>query len=510
MSAVWRGAAVLAAALWAGGAAAQDATLAARDGGLSLSGDLVGYDGEVYRLRTSYGLLTVDAAAVICTGPACPELTAPLALIRVTGAAGPAADLLPGLFAAFAASRGLRLTDPAPDGLMTELVDPASGQPLARVSFTPLPPDAAVQAISDGAADLVVAAVPAPGLTARVLALEALVPLVAQDNPLVSAATGDLARALTGEVDNWQALGGPDMPIVLHALAPDVALQGAVEARLGSAIPATVIHPDAATLAKAVARDPWALALAGLTGPDPARVLPLTDSCGFPLPATPLGVKSDDYPLSAPLYLLAPKRRLPLLTREFLEFLATDAAQASVAQAGYIDRMPSRAALTDDGRRLLNAIRITGPEVPLEELQRLAVTMTGADRLSLTFRFEDGSTQLDAASEDNLAMLARLIAARAFDGEALVLAGFSDGSGDAETNLALSQSRAEAVRAALSKTAPDLRPDQLPAIDAFGEALPIACDSTAAGRRANRRVELWLKPLSDWDGPVEPVPEATR
>lgn len=498
----WRGAAVLAAVLWAGAATAQDATLTSRDGGLSLAGDLVGYDGEFYRIRTRYGVLTVDAAGVICTGPACPDLTAPLAAIRVVGAQEPARAILPGLIAAFAAARGLRLAAAEP-GLLAAIEDPATAEPLARFVFAAMPPDQAAAAVADGAADLAVAALPVEGLGARVLASEALVPLAASDNPLVSVSTGDLARALAGEVDNWQALGGPDMPIVLHALAPGVALEAVVEARLGAPVPAAVLHPDMASLAAAVARDPWALALAGLSGAGPARVLPVTDSCGFPLPATPLGVKAEDYPLSAPLYLLTPKRRLPLLAREFLEFLATDTAQAAVAASGYIDRRPSRSALTGDGQRLLNAIRNAGPEVSLEELQRLAMAMEGGQRLSMTFRFEDGSTQLDAVSADNLDHLGGLIAARAFDGYALVFAGFSDGSGSAKANLDLSRSRAAAVRAALARVAPDLAEDQLPAVDAFGEALPIACDTTAAGRQANRRVELWLKPLSNWDGPRE-------
>ncbi len=504
----WRGAAVLAAVFWAGAATAQDATLTARDGGLSLSGDLVGYDGEFYRLRTRYGVLTVDAAGVICAGPACPDLTAPLAAIRVVGAAEPALAILPGLLAAFASARGLRLARDEP-GMLAVIEDPATGDPLARFSFAPLPPEQAAAAVVEGAADLAVAVEAVEGLGARVLASEALVPLAASDNPLVSVSTAALAKALSGEVDNWLALGGPDMPIVLHALAPDAALQAVVEARLGAPVPAAVVHPDGASLAAAVARDPWALALAGMSGAGKARVLPVTDSCGFPLPATPLGVKAEDYPLSAPIYLLTPKRRLPLLAREFLEFLATDTAQTAVAASGYIDRRPSRAALTGDGQRLLNAIRNAGPEVSLEELQRLAQTMEGGQRLSMTFRFQDGSTQLDAVSADNLELLGGLIAARAFDGYALVFAGFSDGSGAAATNLDLSRSRAAAVRAALARVAPDLREDQLPAVDAFGEALPIACDTSAAGRQANRRVELWLKPLSDWDGPREaPVTEA--
>ncbi|MGQ0565501.1 MAG: phosphate ABC transporter substrate-binding/OmpA family protein [Gemmobacter sp.] len=506
MRGVWRVAALMA-LVWAGQARCQDATLTALDGGLSLSGDLVGFDGEFYRLDTAYGVLTVDAAGVLCEGPACPDLSAPFAAIRITGAAEPALALLPRLVAAFAASRGLTYRQDGAAGFAATIANPSTREALGTFTFAPAAPAEAILRVDEGRADLVVAALSDDGMAARVLANEALVVLVATDNPLTQVRSTDLARALTGEVKNWQDLGGPDMPIVLHALSPEVALQGAVAARLGGDMPAEVRHPDATALAAAVARDPWALALSGRADIGPARVLPLTDSCDFPLPVTALTVKAGDYPLSVPLYLMAPRRRMPLITREFLEFLATDAAQSVIAAAGYIDRRPTRAPLTGDGQRLLGAIRSAGPEVSLPELQRLAAAMTGGERLSLTFRFEDGSTQLDAASQDNLAQLARLIGARAFDGFALSLAGFSDGSGEAATNLALSRTRAEAVRASLARIAPDLRDDELPTVDAFGEALPMACDSTPSGRHINRRVELWLHPLPDWDGPP-PAPSA--
>lgn len=507
MVGVWRAAALMAAVIWAGETRAQDATLTALDGGLSLSGDLLGFDGEFYRLDTAYGVLTVDAAGVLCAGPACPDLSAPFSLVRITGAAEPGLAILPGLVRAFAASRGLTYFEGGDGAYAARLSDPVTGEPLGEFTFSPAPPGTAQTLVAEGGADLAVAALSAPGLGAHVLASEALVALVATDNPLPHVRSTDLAKALSGEARNWQALGGPDMPIVLHAMTADVALQGAVEARLGASPPAQILHPDAASLAAAVARDPWALALSGRAVAGAARVLPLTDSCDFPLPDTTLAVKADDYPLSAPIFLLTPRRRQPLITREFLEFLATDAAQIAIAASGYIDRRPTRSPLTGDGQRLLGAIRNTGPEVSLEDLQRLAAAMTGGERLSLTFRFDDGSSQLDAVSQDNLAQLARLIGARAFDGFALRLAGFSDGSGAAGTNLDLSRSRAQAVRLALARLAPDLREDQLPAVDAFGEALPMACDTTASGRRINRRVELWLHPLPDWDGPP-PTPSA--
>jgi phosphate transport system substrate-binding protein len=263
---------------------------------------------------------------------------------------------------------------------------------------------------------------------------------------------------------------------------------------LGRDIAATVTHPDLATMARAVAKDPWALAVTGRATAGDARRLPLSDSCGFPLLPSPLAVKAADYPLTLPIYLLTPRRRLPLMAREFLEFLALPAAQTAIASAGYIDRSPERQPMTADGLRLINAIQGAGEETTLTELKRLVDLMDGADRLSLTFRFEDGSNQMDASSAESLTDLARLLEAGVFDGEALTLAGFSHGSGAAATNLDLSQIRAAGVLAALKLAAPTLRDDQLPQVVAFGEALPMACDETGPGRRLNRRVEVWLKP----------------
>ena len=485
----WR-AAVFAALVIPDGALAQDVTLTSRDGGLVLPGMLQGYDGEFYRILTSYGLLTVDGQSVICDGPACPDLIAPKAVIRILGAADAGSALLPGLFAAFAASRGLDFAAGNP----AILTDPATGKVLAEMSFAAAPPEIARAALVAGRAELVVAAAPDPSLGSRALALDALLPIVAPDNPTLRISTTDLARALAGEVTNWAQVGGPDMPLVLHALAPGSDLELALSARLGRPVASAQVHGSMADLAAAVAKDPWALAVIGRASVGAARQLPLTDSCGFPLLPSPLAVKAEDFPLALPVFLLTPPRRLPLVAREFLEFLSLPEAQRAVVAAGYIDRAPERQPMTADGLRLINAIKGAGEETTLADLQRLALVMEGADRLSLTFRFEDGSTRLDAHSQENLRDLAQMIGAGLFKGETLLLAGFSDGSGTAAANLDLSQSRAVAVLAALQLAGPELTADQLPQIAAFGEALPMACDETGPGRRLNRRVELWVKP----------------
>ena len=180
------------------------------------------------------------------------------------------------------------------------------------------------------------------------------------------------------------------------------------------------------------------------------------------------------------------------MAREFLDFLTLPTAQAAIASGGYIDRAPESQPMTADGLRLINAIQGAGDETTLADLKRLVDLMDGADRLSLTFRFQDGTSALDAASQDNLTDLAQLIEAGVFRNKSLILAGFSDGSGAAKANLDLSQDRANGILTALQQGGVPVA--ALPRVEAFGEALPMACDETAAGRRLNRRVEVWLKP----------------
>ena len=71
-------------------------------------------------------------------------------------------------------------------------------------------------------------------------------------------------------------------------------------------------------------------------------------------------------------------------------------------------------------------------------------------------------------------------------GHVLEIAGYTDNTGDAALNLALSQRRAEAVREALIKYGVD--PDMLVA-KGYGEADPVASNDTAEGRLKNRRIE---------------------
>jgi phosphate transport system substrate-binding protein len=479
--------------LAATGARAQDVTLSARDGSLVLNGTMQAYDGAFYRVETEYGLLTLDAQGVVCAGPGCPDLTAFVARAEIS--AGPqAAALAPALIAGYARAEGLTLSQPdaGPELVLSE---PSTGRDVVRFVLRAIDGAAELGA----GADIALSRRDDPGNPrGRVIALDAFAPLVATGNPLRAIGLADLAAALRGEIAEWGALDGAEgLPIALHALTFDSGLDGQLRDSLldGAALaPGVIWHDDPVALAAAVARDPLALGMGLVSSSGAARVLPLRGACGAISQATPHALKAEDYPLPAPLYLYTAPRRLPLAVRGFLAYLNSPAAQADIRRAGFVDLKPEERGLEAQGARLAMAIAAAGPEIDLPELQRLVAQMQDTRRLSVTFRFHDGSTTLDTQSRGNLRDLARALEAGLLDGRDVLLAGFSDGVGPAPANRALAGRRAETVRAALGGTL-RLPAETMPAIavDSFGEVLPIACDDTEAGRRANRRVEVWLR-----------------
>jgi phosphate transport system substrate-binding protein len=159
-----------------------------------------------------------------------------------------------------------------------------------------------------------------------------------------------------------------------------------------------------------------------------------------------------------------------------------------------VDQGIDRTTLGQEGDRLAHAILQAGKEVPLRELQRFVAALAEAERLTTSFRFAGGATRLDPQSAGNVRRLAQAIDSGVFDGKELVFVGFSDGKGPAQRNHGISRQRADAVRAAVQEELRGPVTDRVRlSVEAFGEALPLACDDSSWGRRVNRRVEVWLR-----------------
>jgi len=495
---------------------AETVTLTARDGSFSVDGDYLGFDGEFFRIEAAAGRLTLDAARVVCDGAACPDTENFVPDLRISAAPSAADVLLPALIEAYSVRRGLTLLRERDGGQVVYALTPDEGaRPVLRLRVTGAEADEALADLLAGAADMAVAereALPREvalaeeggraaldeGRRLRVLALDGIVPLVAVANPVTQIALDDLAAVAAGEVTNWSALGGPDAAIALHLPAEGTGFMQAVDQVLLAPRGLTAAddaqrHATLQDLAQAVSADPNALGVGSYAAQGNAVPLSLSGPCGYVVDASERELKTEDYPLTAPLYGYLPDYRIAAPAREFLAYLVSPAAQPVIARAGLVDQFPRLVPLDDQGRRLANAIDAAGQETRLEDLQQMVRAIAGGDRLTVTFRFRDGSADLDAQSVSNVALLARALERGLFDGRGLTFVGFTDGVGGAAANRDLARERAAAVRDAVRNAAriDEGRVDL--SVAAFGEALPMGCDEVPWGRRINRRVEVWLE-----------------
>jgi OmpA-OmpF porin, OOP family len=122
----------------------------------------------------------------------------------------------------------------------------------------------------------------------------------------------------------------------------------------------------------------------------------------------------------------------------------------------------------------------------------LASLQSGFDVKDLLFALNDSVVTFASDSAEVPESMAPFLKIAASElkqlkaGNVLEIAGYTDNTGDAALNLALSQKRADAVREALITYGAD--PDMLIA-KGYGETDPVASNDTAEGRLKNRRIE---------------------
>jgi OmpA-OmpF porin, OOP family len=139
-------------------------------------------------------------------------------------------------------------------------------------------------------------------------------------------------------------------------------------------------------------------------------------------------------------------------------------------------------------RTLPGNVSITMPQGGAE--QRLTMYLASAIPGTGTFSFDriafdSNSATLTEESNERLDNIAIIL--RAYPQVNVMIAGFTDSSGNGRKNLALSRARANAVAARL--TAAGVSQDRVHA-EGHGSEKPMADNSTETGRAQNRRVEL--------------------
>ena len=309
----------------------------------------------------------------------------------------------------------------------------------------------------------------------QVIAIDGLAVIVHPGNSVGSLSVEQVARLFAGEITNWRELGGDDRAVELHARDDQSGtydtFKELVLSGQGKVLAATASRYESNDLlSQTVSNRPGAIGFVGLASVGTSKPLSITDGDSQPMPPSTALVATEDYPLSRRLFLYANPNGQSQWTRDFLTFVHSADGQAIVEKSGYVAQAISPITLP---------VQTTMPE----PYQRLA---NEAQRLTVNFRFEEGSAQLDNKAQRDITRLIDYLNAHDKRMNAAVLVGFGDARNDAARTALLSKLRAMAVRRELAKGGILVRE-----INGLGGELPVA-SNTAAGRIKNRRVEVWL------------------
>jgi len=138
------------------------------------------------------------------------------------------------------------------------------------------------------------------------------------------------------------------------------------------------------------------------------------------------------------------------------------------------------------------AVDWNSPVVKYDEVKTTDVTIRGNDQYGLyslgeNVLFETGKATIKSNAANNLKDVAASINQRYGSGKVKVY-GYTDATGSADANAALSRERAEAVKTWLVSNG-NIAEDRI-SLYAEGEGHPAANNDNAAGREQNRRVEI--------------------
>ncbi len=516
---------------------AQQITLQATDGSVSVNGELVSYDGEFFLIKTRLGDIALNARDVICIGETCPEITGDDGLsitgdvgFSIAGSNTIGQKLMPNLLAEYARLNDLSLTESVvilsggnqPTNRTEYVFEDSSETTVAEISIESNGADSAFGALLNGSAEIVmssrairpaeVQAFLSVGLgdistseNQTIVALDGMIIVVSQDNPVLALSIAEIARIFSGQATNWQEFGGPDQTIYLYRRGEEAGITS--DFHLNVLAPQQFDYSDFAEIlfsdseiSQMVSQDPYGIGIVSFAFENNARALALRDTCGFPMLPTEFNIKTGEYPLSRQLYLYSSAQNIAGYSESraeqlngFLEFVRSDAANRAVSDAGFVGQNIVGLSIESQGQRLANALSNDLGDASFSELRSLALQLRDAQRLSTTFRILDGNPVIDADNIHRIERLAEYLSDLELTGKEVVFAGFTASFGDADANSTLALQRADRamklVQAKLGLSAQNISM----VATGFGEIAPLACNDSVFGRAVNHRVEVWVR-----------------
>jgi phosphate transport system substrate-binding protein len=308
-----------------------------------------------------------------------------------------------------------------------------------------------------------------------VIGLDGLAIITHSSNAINTLSLLQLVKIFSGEVKNWKELGGKDVPIHLYARDENSGTWDSfksivLEPKSAGLSPQAKRYESSSQLSDAVAKDEGGIGFIGLPYVRRAKLIAIsaTKKSKAILP-THFTVSTEDYLLARRLYFYMPQKNANGDAQDFVRFSTTERGQSIVEDVG----------LVSQNIKTGQPFNTSFYPAEMRELT------TRSQRLSINFRFKDGSDELDTKGISDLERLVKYVELNS--PKRVQLFGFSDTEGDKTQNLELSARRAKVVEEYLVE-----RGIYPLVAKGMGEEAPLASSKSDAGRRMNRRVEVWM------------------
>ncbi|MBD9611575.1 phosphate ABC transporter substrate-binding/OmpA family protein [Pseudomonas sp. PDM02] len=310
----------------------------------------------------------------------------------------------------------------------------------------------------------------------QVIAIDGLAIILHPQNPLNQLNTEQLAQIFSGEVRTWEELGGSGGAIHLYARDDQSGtydtFKEVVLSRRGKTLNSAAKRFESSEqLSDAVSLDPQGIGFIGLPYVRQAKAVAIVDGQSQAMPPLNSLIATEDYPLSRRLFFYLPPNAKNPWAEALVAFAQSSNGQAIVAANGFI-------------AQTVQAMAVTPNALMPEGYQALS---RHAQRLTVNFRFEEGSATLDNKARQDLTRVLDYLQQNQKTNRQVTLVGFGDAKSDPARADLLSKLRAMAVRRELVKSGVVFRE-----IRGFGAEMPVAANSADEGRIKNRRVEVWV------------------
>ncbi|KPY06124.1 OmpA family protein [Pseudomonas coronafaciens pv. oryzae] len=311
----------------------------------------------------------------------------------------------------------------------------------------------------------------------QIIGIDGVAVILNPGNPLRQLDTVQLARIFSGEVKDWSEVGGN--PGAIHLYVRDEksgtyeTFKELVLAKYGKQLAADALRFESSEqLSDEVSKDVNGIGFTGLPSVRHARAVAIADGESRPMLPTTSLIATEDYPLSRRLYLYVPPATHQRWAQALVHFAQSADGQAIVARSGFV-------------AQTVQALKVQPTAQMPADYQALT---RKADRLSVNFRFAQGSARLDNKAQQDLKRVVDYLKAQDKLDQHVTLVGFGDAKSDPARATLLSRLRAMAVRRELLKSGVTFRE-----ILGLGDEMPVANNDIDDGRIKNRRVEVWVQ-----------------